>query len=712
MKESLKLQIFNFISSTKQSGISTKTVIEKFSHKSKKNILKEISLMLKCGHIFQKNDSLFSAQNFDLFPAKIVKSFTKFCFATSIDSNIDYFIPAKFAKNALFGDVVLLKKKPKNRKYYKNNHTSKNLLEEGEVFSICEQKNINFMGTVLVFNNNLYVKPDEMFDCFFKISNTSKKVKFNDKVIAKINRKNFDFYNPVCEIIKTFGNSSKAYICAKACIENSGVPVKFSKKILNETSKFKVVQSKIANRLDLTKHTIFTIDSEKAKDLDDAISIKKTNSGYFIGVHIADVSNFIEFKSEIDKEALKRGNSIYIANTVIPMLSKELSDDLCSLQPNKVRLTFSVLMDLDSYGNVLNFKIIKSKIKSKIKGIYEEINQILDRNYENEKTKTKLNKKYNKIKHSLMLMLELCYKLKAKRENRGSPQLQSTECEIELNKQNKVIGVHKKVQKMSEQIVEEFMLLANECVAKFAKKHKLKIFYRIHEKPPEEKVNTLKELVYKLGLNASKIKPNLKPKILANLIKQNENSDFFTILNSSILKTMAKAKYAVQPENHYGLALKNYTHFTSPIRRYCDLTVHRILTEFLYDKKKPKTINKKYANFLSKSAKIINKSERTAIKLERICESYFKAEFMVDKIGQEFDAIITSCNKNGMFVQLANTIEGFVKIETLNKNFSFDGFFKLTSKSENTQFCTGQKIKVKCIAANVNSKTVDFALCN
>ena len=710
MKESLKSRVFNFINSTKTTGVNEESIFKKFNAESIKSILKEINLMLKCGEIFQKNDILFSSQNFNLIPAKITKSFNKFCFASSIHSDINYFISAKFSKNALFSDIVLLKKQPKN--HSESVYRSKDLLKECSVFCICEKKNIKFIGTVVSLDSGLFVKPDEFFDCLFKINNLSNKINCYDKVLAKIDRLTFDFYNPVCRIIKIFGNSNKAYVCAKAYVENSGVPIEFPEKVLNETSKFKIAKNKTKNRLDLTKQTVFTIDSEKAKDLDDAVSIKKTNSGYMVGVHIADVSNFVEFKSKTDKEALLRGNSIYIANTVIPMLPKELSDNLCSLLPNRVRLTFSVLICLDFDGNVVNFKIVKSKINSKIKGIYEEINQILSGKYDNIKIKNKLNKKYDKVKKSLILMLELCNKLKTKRINRGCPQLQSSECEIELNEQNNVIKINKKTQGLSEQLIEELMLLANECVAKYATTNKLKIFYRVHEKPSEEKVEDFKKLAHKLGLNVAKIKPNLKPKVLANLIKQNEHSSFFPVLNSNILKTMAKAKYSAQQEPHYGLALKNYTHFTSPIRRYCDLMVHRILTEFLYNKNKPKALNKKYANFLNKSAKIINKTERTAIKLERACESYFKAEFMCDKIGQEFDAIIASCNKNGMFVQLANTIEGFVKIESLNGNFYFDGFFKLISKNSNFQFCTGQKIKVKCVAANVSSKTIDFIVCN
>lgn len=709
MKESLKNQIANFIYSSKKAGISIKEIFAKFNNKHERTLLQEINSLLKYGSVFEQNEKFFSAKVFNLVAAKITRNCKNFCFAMALDDDTEYFITTKFSKNSLVNDIVLLSLNHEN--FAKN--SSKKFLKEGKVFYICKQSDIKFTGTVVALNDQYYIKPDENLYGFFKIKNLTKKIKLNDKVIAKINRKNFDPNNPYCSIIKTFGNSNKAYVCAKACVENSSVPLEFSQNVLKEASKLKLKQnSKTIERLDLTNQIIFTIDSEKAKDLDDAISATKTDSGYFVGVHIADVSHFIEFKTEIDKEALNRGNSIYIANKVIPMLPTELSNDLCSLQPNKVKLTFSVLMNLDLNGNLLNFKIVKTKIKSRIKGIYEEVNQILNENYKNESIKNKLNLKYGDILQSLKTMLELCNKLKSKRINRGSPQLQSTECVIELNEKNEISNIYKKEQDLAEQIVEEFMLLANECVATFAKKNRLSIFYRTHENPPKEKVDNFRELIRRLGLNEPKIKHKLKSKVLVKLLQKHKDSPVFTILNSNILKTMAKAKYSVENEIHYGLALENYTHFTSPIRRYCDLMVHRILTEFLYKKQSLKGINKKYKNFLNKSAKTINKTEITAIKLERKCESYFKAEFMLDKIGQKFDAIITNCTKNGMFVQLPNTIEGFVKIETLNGYFTFDGFFRLTSKNKKTQFAVGQNLKVKCTAANVNSNTVNFIVCD
>lgn len=711
METSLKVKIFDSINSKQKNGLPIASIFNRIQKKSNKKLLNNtINHLIETGYIFKKDDVLFTSKSFNLIPAKIKKRLDNFCFATALNSNVEYFIPSRFSKNSLFGDVVLIKNlSHNNSKYIKNK--SKNYLNEGKVVYICKKNNITFTGTIIKLNNNFYVKPDEIFSNIFKIKNNFKEIKENIKIIAKINRQNFNILNPFCEIIKVFGDSSKAFNCAKACIINNEISLKFSKKVLKETAEIELKnEDKINNRIDLTKQPVFTIDSETAKDLDDAVSIQKTDFGYFLGIHIADVSNFIELKSEIDKEALKRGNSIYIADKVIPMISKKLSNGLCSLNPNEIKLTFSVLIDLDFNGKIIKFNIKKTKIKSQLKGIYEEINQIFNNNYKSKLIQNKLNKKYDKIKPYLNIMLELSNKLKNIRIKRGSLQLQSNECEIKLDKTNNPIEIKKKEQNIAENIIEEFMLLANECVAKFTKSNNIAIFYRIHDKPTVEKVENLKNIVNKLGLNASKIKPNMKAKILTELIKKYKNSDFNTILKSNILITMSKAKYDTNAKKHYGLALTNYTHFTSPIRRYCDLTVHRILTEFLYQDSSARKVNKKYKKLLNESVDLINKSENIATKLERICENYFKAEFMTHKIGQIFDAIITSCNNNGMFVQLENTIEGFVNINTLDGNYCFDGFFQLISKSKNNKFKIGQKIKVKCIYANVSTHTIDFKI--
>ena len=358
----------------------------------------------------------------------------------------------------------------------------------------------------------------------------------------------------------------------------------------------------------------------------------------------------------------------------------------------------------------MDFSLKKTVISSKIKGVYEEINKIFEKNCD-KKTKIKLLKKYEKIMPQLEILKKICLQLKKNREKNGAANLQTSECEIELNKNNEVTNIIAKQQLIAETIIEELMLLANVCVAKFAKQHKLPILFRVHEKPSLEKINNFKNLLQNLGLNTTKIKPDIKLKTLSELLKKHQNSKIFTIINNSILKTMSKAKYSNKILQHFGLNFKTYTHFTSPIRRYSDLYVHRILTAYLYENKNPQELTQKFKNYSEKTLKKINSTEITTLKIERNCNDYYKAEFMQNKIGQKFDAIISGCTNFGLFVQLPNTIEGLVKIETLDGNFKFDGFCKLICKNnKNNNYTIGQKVKVICTSVNVNSKSIDFEI--
>lgn len=650
-----------------------------------------------------KDDYLSSPKKLDYIKAEITSNHSNFCFATCLDSGEEIFIPKKFSKNSVIGDTVLLKVSANL-----GGDIRKNLCKTGKVVAVCSRKDVDFVGTVIALDNKFFVKADKNFDRLFKIENKITKLKNNSKVLAKLMKKNFDLDNPSCKIIKVYGNSTKADICVDAYLDSCNIPIKFSKPVLKDTEKIKLNKNQIS-RKDLTDQIIFTIDGKNAKDLDDAVSIKKTaDDHYIVGVHIADVSSYVEFKSKIDIEALKRSNSIYIANRVIPMLAPKLSNNICSLQPRKFRLTFSVIMELDLDGKLINFKLEKTKIRSIVKGVYEEINKLLNSSDLNNQSK-KLLKKYEKVFESIKLLSELCKKLKERRIKKGSPQLESTECEIKLNKNNIVTSITAKKQHEAENMIEELMILANECVAKFAKMKKIPIFYRTHDKPTMEKIDCLKQLLQNLELNSAKIKYDIKPKVLANLLEESKKFNLHTLINLNILRTMSKAQYNTEPLSHFGLASKNYTHFTSPIRRYCDLTVHRILSEYI-DGEKPAKLNKKYGKFLEKSTEQINSSEKKAIKIERDCEDYYKAEFMKNKIGKKFEAIITNCNKNGMFIQLENTISGFIKIESLKQKYQFDGFFKLINKNGGSNYIVGQKIVAKCVSVNVNAKTIDFEI--
>ncbi len=654
--------------------------------------------------IFKQDNSTFIYKNSNIHIAKITRIFQNFSFARTID-DIKFFIPNKFRKKAIFNDIVILKE------LYKHNSKSK----EAKVFKVCSTDNPILVGTTVKINEKIYVKSDENFEGLFKTNLPLKTSNENIKVLIKIERKNFDIKNPSCILLKKYGTANSAYNCCKAFLNSQKISLDFPKKVTKEIKRLSskpTVDFFKNERFDLTKKTIFTIDSESSKDLDDAVSVEIIDNKYLVGIHISDVSNYVHFKSELDKEAFKRGNSVYFANKVIPMFPEFLSNNICSLQPKKVRLTFSIFILFDKNGNIISFDFKKTKIKSILKATYEEVNQILKNSFKNNTQKNKILKKYSKILKDIKILRKLCVNLKKLRELRGSPNLNSSECEIKLNKNDKIISIESKYQNEAEQIIEELMIAANVCVAKFMKQNKLPALYRTHDEPSKEKLKLFKIILNRLNLKSIYIKSKPEAKDFAKLIKKSKDSELSTFLNLQILKTMSKAKYETEPSSHYGLVLNIYTHFTSPIRRYCDLLIHRILTDFLFKNESIPSLNKKFKKYLEKSEQNINIIEKNTLKNERICESFYKAEFMSNKINKKFNATICNFNNKGIFIKLDNTIEGFIKIDSLNQPFYFDGYCKLKSKDNKIQYIIGQQIKVRCVSVDIDSRKIDFVIDN
>lgn len=669
--------------------------------KNKDELNKCLQNLREEGLIVKQKNMFYNPKELGLYRAKIIQICQKFGFAERLSDEKKIFIPGKFLRGAMVNDLVLM------HPIKSRNISAKS--EEGAVKSIYKKNNSNFTGIIVKYKSKYYVSPDSLTsDLILVGKNNQYPIKANDKVIAKICKRNNKHNKHVCNIIKNCGDSQKAHVCANTIVESSGINIQFSNKMLkeaNKISKSRITKKIKKNRLDLTNKIIFTIDSAESKDLDDAVSIEKSNNCYHIGVHIADVSHYIPFKSILDIEAYKRGTSIYYANCVIPMLPPSISNGICSLNPNVDRLTFSALIDVDFNGKIIKSSFKKTIIRSRIKGIYKEINEILDKN-KNER----LIQKYKQVLPSIFLMKELYTILKANKINRGSPQISTTESKIILDKNNYTTDIEKRTQGISEGIIEEFMLLANEAAATLAKKSNIPFIYRVHEFPSDEKVWTLKELSEKLGLNSQKIKPKLKPKVISELLEQTRNTELFPIINMNVLRTMAKARYSHTSMGHYGLALDNYTHFTSPIRRYSDLTIHRILTDYLCKKDSAKMIKKRYARFVSEASKHITETEKRAMLIERNTSDCYKAEYMKNHIGEQFDGVITSIIKNGMFVTLPNTVEGFVRIESLKGNYQYDQFTKLVDLKTGHSYKIGQNISIKCTMADVNAGKIDFEI--
>lgn len=628
--------------------------------------------------------------------AEIVRLNTNFGFAQSTDGKTEYFIPGKMMMGTLPGDKVLLKLIP-----------GKGDNPQAKVIQILSYGSGEFTGKIISDFGSYAILPDNMIKYPIYVSKHHLNgAKDGDKVLATISSRGTRHSEHEAKVISTYGNAETASSCARAILDLHGITDEFPFEVIDQARfmQKRGIKSKDYNhRADFRSEIVFTIDSADAKDLDDAVSLTKFDDCYQLGVHIADVSHYVPFQSAIDKEAFQRGTSIYYADKVIPMLPKELSNGICSLTPNQDRLTFSALLTIDLNGNLIDFDFQKSVICSCIKGVYSEINSIFDNTASSE-----ILEKYQDISDKLFLMKELAELRIKQKKLRGAPEIITHESKIITNSQGIAIDVIPRVQGISEKIIEEFMLLANEAAAMAGKMKELPFIYRVHESPSEEKMELLNITLKLLGLQNRNLSSNIKPKALAEILDKSKNSNINSIINMQVLRSMAKAKYSELPLGHFGLALENYSHFTSPIRRYPDLQIHRILTAYL-NGMSGKEIRKQQEKHTIKSAIQASCTEMAAIKIERECEDCYKAEYMSEFIGEVFTGMICSVSNNGIYVELPNTVDGLIKREDLPKGeYYFDGIMQYKNMTTGQIFKIGDTMTVKCVGCNVNNGNIDF----
>lgn len=534
-----------------------------------------------------------------------------------------------------------------------------------------------------------------------------------DKVLAELTKRGEHHADHRAKITAVFGSSEQAAVCAEAMLYINGVEVDFPNAVLDEAryaEHLGIPETEKQRRLDLRGEIIFTIDGADTKDIDDAVSVKKLADGWELGVHIADVSYYVKPNSELDKDAFSRGTSIYYANKVVPMLPKELSNGICSLNPQEDRLAFSCIMQLDGEGRLVKYKFSKSVIRSRVKGVYAEINQIFAAKENNTEILPELSEKYDGLIESLFLMKELAEILTKNKLDRGAPQLETSECKVILDENEVCIDVKARSQGKSELIIEEFMLMANTAAAKTARERNIPFVYRVHEDPAPEKITDLIETASLLNLKIPHF-TEIKAKHLSDILSEAKDSPLSPIINNLVLRSMAKAKYSEKPLGHFGLVLKDYAHFTSPIRRYPDLAIHRILTDLCYNKQSEEFMNKRYAGFAHDAAEQSSECELTAMRIERDCTDCYIAEYMHGHLGEEFEGIITSVTEFGFYVELPNTVEGLVMTESLPDGpYEFNGRFSLTQNGKKA-YSIGDRVKVICAAANVPSGKIDFTVC-
>lgn len=484
-----------------------------------------------------------------------------------------------------------------------------------------------------------------------------------------------------------------------------GIPTSFPDEVIAEADKVPetISETDIQGRRDLRDQLIVTIDGEDAKDLDDAVTVQKlTNGNYFLGVHIADVSYYLTEGSELDQEAYERGTSVYLTDRVVPMIPQRLSNGICSLNPNVPRLTMSCEMEITPEGHVVKHDIFQSVIQTTERMTYTAVNEIL----EEEKPETM--KRYKKLLTMFKEMGELHHILEQMRENRGAISFEDREAKVLVDAEGHPHDILLRTRGVGERLIESFMLVANETVAKHFNDLKLPFIYRIHEQPKEEKMQRFFDFAAMLGILVKGTKADITPKDLQRVLEQVADKPEEAVINTMLLRSMQQARYSEDNYGHYGLAAEYYTHFTSPIRRYPDLIVHRLIRS--YAGNVSEKLKEKWEQDLPDIADHSSRMERRAVETEREVDSMKKAEFMAEKIGEEYDGIISSVTRFGLFVELPNTIEGLIHVNNLKQDYFhfIENHMALVGERTGMTLKIGQKVKVKVDKADPEAREIDF----
>jgi len=530
--------------------------------------------------------------------------------------------------------------------------------------------------------------------------------KDGDKVVVKITRWDNPRKNPEGKVIEILGKKTDLGMDILSVAKEHGLRTEFPPKVKNEALLVSqsVENCDLSDRLDLRSKLIITIDGEDAKDLDDAVSLEmKENGNFLLGVHIADVGHYVKYKSLLDKEAFKRGTSVYLTDRVIPMLPTELSNGICSLTPDADRLTLSVFMEIDEKGEVVRYDIKESVINSKKRMTYSSVTAICEGDKE-------LCEKYSDVYDMLILMEKLKCILHAKRVKRGSVDFDFPETKVILDEKGKPIDVRKYEITLSNHIIEEFMIVANETVAEHMFWLNVPFLYRVHEAPDDDKIAALSEFIAILGYSIKRTNGKIHSKEFQKLAQKIKGTKAERIVSTMMLRSMQKAKYTHENMGHFGLSSKFYSHFTSPIRRYPDLVIHRIIKDSLRGKTLQES--QELNDFVKKAGIQATDAEITAMEAERDCRDMLMAEYMENFVGEEFVGIISSITSFGMFVELENTVEGFVSLTDMHDDYYiFDDKTKtLHGRSGMMELKIRDEVEIVVIKADKDSRRIDFAV--
>lgn len=628
-----------------------------------------------------------------------------FGFVKIEDQEDEIYISRENSKNALNGDTVAIKiiaEKEGDKK------------QEGKIVKIVRHEKDTVVGTFQKSRNFAFVVPDDKnfgTDIFISKANWGK-ARDKKKVLVQILKYPEKGKNAEGKVIEVLGGINEAGVDMLSLIKQYELPYKFPDEVVAEAKAYgdKIDPSDLPRRRDLRNDIIFTIDGEDAKDLDDAIHVEKLENGnYKLDVHIADVSHYVREKTELDKEAYLRGTSIYMLGRVIPMLPRELSNGICSLNAGEDRYTLSCSMEITPKAKIVSSDIYKGVICVTERMCYTDVQKILDRSDET------VLKRYEKYISYFDLMAELANILKAKRKENGYLNLEIPESKIILDENGVAIDVRKYETYFANEIIEQFMLIANETVAEKFYWLQAPFIYRNHEAPDVDKVKELNKSLYNFGYKIKISKEEIiYPNEFAKILEDVKGKDEEKVVSNIILRTLRVAKYEAENKGHFGIASKYYCHFTSPIRRYPDLFIHRIISKYLDN---DYLVNdfwiKKYEKRAEKRAENCSERERVATKVEREAEDIKKAEFMESKIGEEYEGIVSSVTNFGIFVELDNTVEGLIRYEKLGDEYFIYNEEKRQAIGEHTGkvYQIGDKVKIRVANASKLMRQIDFEIC-
>jgi len=608
----------------------------------------------------------------------------------SIDKDNEVFIDKKSSQFVLAGDEVEVNLFPKRKKR-----------QEGEVVNVIKRKKLDFVGEIDNASTNFFLIPDDRrvsFDVFLP-PKSIKKEYLNKKVLVRVEGWDKKYKNPIGKVVKVIGNIEDHNTEINSILMDYGFAPEFPKKVEEAANKIthNISNKEIEKRLDIRTTTTFTIDPKDAKDFDDALSVRKLkNENWEIGIHIADVSHYVEEGSIIDMEAIERATSVYLVDRVIPMLPEVLSNDICSLKPNVDRLAYSVFFEINEKAEVINYKIAKTVIHSDIRFTYESAQEII-------------NSKKGLLVTEILLLNRLSKILRRKRQENGSINFESSEVKFILDDDNMPIDVFFKESLSTNHLIEEFMLLANRTVAKhigFPKKNAKPFVYRVHDLPDKERISTLNEIVKKFGHNIENNNPKVLSKSLNYLLNKVKGEPEQQMVETLTIRSMAKAVYTTSNIGHYGLAFNYYSHFTSPIRRYPDLIVHRMLNQYINEKPKENIDLEKICKHCSEKEKIASQAERDSIK-------YMQVKFLKNKVGKVYEGVISGVTEWGLYVEItANKCEGLVKISSIkNDHYIYnEKTYSITGYRTKKSYQLGQKVRIKIQRADLEKKQMDFVL--